>query len=80
MDLVTPTNLPLVEQRIFELKNSLGIEKSFLISSKDGSGIENTIHSIARDMWIYKNQFSKHNEEGKEEYSFLDTIRSKSQS
>jgi len=38
MDMVTQTNLPLVEQRIFELKNDMGIQNHFLISSKDGTG------------------------------------------
>ncbi|TFG16459.1 MAG: GTP-binding protein [Promethearchaeota archaeon] len=72
LDMVTQTNLPLVEQRIFELQQYLGIQKHFLISSKDGTMIENTIHSIARDMWTFKNQQSK---EEKTEYSFLDALR-----
>ena len=77
LDLVAPTSLPLIEQRLYELKEALGIEKTFLISSKDGSGIKNTIHSIARDMWVFKNQFSKQKIDGKKEYSFYETIRSK---
>ncbi|MHA1112368.1 MAG: Rab family GTPase [Promethearchaeota archaeon] len=71
MDLVTQTNLPLVKQRIFELKNDMGIQKDFLISSKDGTMIEKTIQSIARDMWIFKTQQSK---EEKTEYSLLDAL------
>jgi small GTP-binding protein len=72
MDLVTDINFPLVTQRIFELKNELGIERDFLISSKDGRMIEETIHSIARDMWIFRNSQQK---EEKKEYSLLDALR-----
>ena len=72
MDMVTQTNLPIVKQRIFELKNDMGIQKDFLISSKNGLMIENTIQSIARDMWNFKNQQSK---KEKTEYSLLDALR-----
>jgi len=72
MDIVTQATLPLVKQRIFELKNDMGIQKDFLISSKNGSMIEQTIQSIARDMWIFKNRQSK---EEPTEYSLLDTLR-----
>ena len=71
MDLVAQTNLPIVTQRIIELKNDLGIEKDFLISSKDGRMIEQTIHSIAKDMWRFKNLQPKGE---KKKYSLLDAL------
>ena len=75
LDLVTQPNRPLVDQRLHELKTTLGIEKTFLISSKDGTGIENTIHSIARDMWTFKNQYKLEKKANEKEYSLIDALR-----
>jgi small GTP-binding protein len=75
LDLVEPSNLSIVEQMLFELKESLRIEKAFLISSKNGSGIDNTIHSIARDMWKFKKQYSQQKHSAKKQYSLYETLR-----
>ena len=77
MDLVAESRHQFVEQHIYDLRYSLEIEKSFLISSKNGSGIENTIHSIARDMWLFKNWYVTQKKEGEKKYSFYNALRSK---
>lgn len=54
-DKINPTSQNMIEVQINELKKSLNIQKHFLISSKSGFMVDTLIDSIAKDMWLFKN-------------------------
>ena len=70
-DLVKPGMYNMIETNIQQLKKELGLKVHFLISTKNGLMIDDLMHSISKEMIVFKTR----PKERPSAYSFENTLR-----